>query len=40
VFVTLALAAFLTAFYTMRQISLTFLEPRARLPPTPMNAGP
>jgi NADH-quinone oxidoreductase subunit L len=30
VFVTLALAAFLTAFYTMRQISLTFLgEPRS-----------
>jgi NADH-quinone oxidoreductase subunit L len=29
VFVTLALAAFLTAFYTMRQITLTFLgEPR------------
>jgi NADH-quinone oxidoreductase subunit L len=29
VFVTLALAAFLTAFYTMRQISLTFLgQPR------------
>jgi NADH-quinone oxidoreductase subunit L len=30
VFVTLALAAFLTAFYSMRQISLTFLgEPRS-----------
>ena len=29
VFVTLAIAAFLTAFYTMRQITLTFLgEPR------------
>ena len=32
VFVTLALAAFLTAFYTMRQISLTFLgKPRTAL---------
>ena len=31
VFVTLALAAFLTAFYTMRQISLTFLgQPRTK----------
>jgi len=31
VFVTLALAAFLTAFYTMRQITLTFLgEPRTK----------
>lgn len=31
VFVTLAIAAFLTAFYTMRQITLTFLgEPRTR----------
>ena len=31
VFITLAVAAFLTAFYTMRQITLTFLgEPRAR----------
>jgi NADH-quinone oxidoreductase subunit L len=31
VFVVLALAAFLTAFYTMRQITLTFLgEPRTR----------
>jgi NADH-quinone oxidoreductase subunit L len=31
VFVTLALAAFLTAFYTMRQISLTFLgQPRTQ----------
>ncbi len=31
VFVTLALAAFLTAFYTMRQITLTFLgEPRTQ----------
>ena len=31
VFITLALAALLTAFYTMRQISLTFLgEPRTR----------
>jgi NADH-quinone oxidoreductase subunit L len=31
VFIVLALAAFLTAFYTMRQISLTFLgEPRTR----------
>jgi NADH-quinone oxidoreductase subunit L len=31
VFITLALAAFLTAFYTMRQITLTFLgEPRTR----------
>jgi len=31
VFVVLALAAFLTAFYTMRQISLTFLgEPRTK----------
>lgn len=31
VFLTLALAAFLTAFYTMRQITLTFLgEPRTR----------
>ena len=29
VFLTLAVAAFLTAFYTMRQITLTFLgEPR------------
>lgn len=32
VFITLALAAFLTAFYTMRQISLTFLgQPRTPL---------
>ncbi|MCA9979749.1 MAG: hypothetical protein KDD89_02915, partial [Anaerolineales bacterium] len=32
VFITLAIAAFLTAFYTMRQISLTFLgEPRTPL---------
>jgi NADH-quinone oxidoreductase subunit L len=31
VFVTLAIAAFLTAFYTMRQITLTFLgEPRTK----------
>ena len=31
VFITLALAAFLTAFYTMRQITLTFLgEPRTK----------
>ncbi len=31
VFITLALAAFLTAFYTMRQITLTFLgEPRTQ----------
>jgi NADH-quinone oxidoreductase subunit L len=31
VFITLAVAAFLTAFYTMRQITLTFLgEPRTR----------
>jgi NADH-quinone oxidoreductase subunit L len=31
VFITLALAAFLTAFYTMRQISLTFLgQPRTQ----------
>ncbi|MBI3173969.1 MAG: NADH-quinone oxidoreductase subunit L [Chloroflexi bacterium] len=31
VFVTLALAAFMTAFYTMRQITLTFLgEPRTK----------
>jgi NADH-quinone oxidoreductase subunit L len=31
VFITLAMAAFLTAFYTMRQITLTFLgEPRTR----------
>ena len=31
VFITLAIAAFLTAFYTMRQITLTFLgEPRTR----------
>jgi NADH-quinone oxidoreductase subunit L len=32
VFITLSLAAFMTAFYTMRQISLTFLgEPRSPL---------
>jgi len=32
VFIVLALAAFLTAFYTMRQITLTFLgEPRTRV---------
>ena len=31
VFITLAVAAFLTAFYTMRQITLTFLgEPRTK----------
>jgi len=31
IFITLALAAFLTAFYTMRQITLTFLgEPRTK----------
>ncbi len=31
VFITLALAAFLTAFYTMRQITLTFFgEPRTK----------
>ena len=35
VFWVLALSAFLTAFYTMRQISLTFLgKPRTQPPPS------